>query len=110
MKPADRVRLERIRDALMSAIRFTRGRRREDLDHDEMLTFALTRAIEIVGEAATKISTETRDRYPHIPWMDIIGMRHRLVHAYFDVDHDILWSTAITCISCSCGFAAWSSH
>ena len=59
-----------------------------------MLTFALTRAIEIVGETATKISAETRERSPGIPWADIIGMRHRLVHAYIDVDHDILWSTA----------------
>jgi uncharacterized protein with HEPN domain len=94
MRPDDRVRLEHIVDALSAGIRFTRGRRREDLDHDEMLTFALVRALEIVGEAATKISTETRERHRHIPWADIIGMRHRLVHAYIDVDHDILWSTA----------------
>jgi uncharacterized protein with HEPN domain len=94
MKPDDRGRLEHIRDALTAAIRFTRGRRREDLDHDDMLTFALTRALEIVGEAATKISTETRDRRADIPWADITGMRHRLVHAYADVDHDILWTTA----------------
>jgi uncharacterized protein with HEPN domain len=59
-----------------------------------MLSFALTRAIEIVGEAASRISTETRDLHPDIPWADIIGMRHRLVHAYIDIDHDILWSTA----------------
>ena len=59
-----------------------------------MLAFALARAIEIVGEAATRISPETRDRHPQIPWADIIGMRHRLVHAHIDVDHDILWSTA----------------
>jgi uncharacterized protein with HEPN domain len=95
MKPDDRVRLEHIKDALTSALRFTQGRRREDLDHDEMLTFALARAIEIVGEAASKISAETRDRHPDIPWADIIGMRHRLVHAYIEIDRDILWSTAM---------------
>jgi uncharacterized protein with HEPN domain len=94
MKPDDRVRLERIRDALTAAIRFTQGRGREDLERDVMLTYALTHAVKIVGEAATKISIETRDRRPDIPWGDIIGMRHRLVHAYADVDHDILWATA----------------
>lgn len=94
MNPDDRIRLEHIADALGAAIGFTHGRRREELDRDKMLSFALTRAIEIVGEAASKISPETREQHPHIPWADIIGMRHRLVHAYADVDHDILWATA----------------
>jgi uncharacterized protein with HEPN domain len=94
MPPDDRGRLEHIVDALNSAIRFTQGRSREDVDKDDMLTFALTRALEIVGEAATRVSAETREQHPQIPWEDIIGMRHRLVHAYYDVNHDILWSTA----------------
>jgi uncharacterized protein with HEPN domain len=51
-------------------------------------------AIQIVGEAANNISQDTRDQYPQIPWSVIIGMRHRLVHAYADIDHDILWTTA----------------
>jgi uncharacterized protein with HEPN domain len=94
MKPDDRVRLHHITDALNSAIRFTQGRRREDLDHDEMLAFALVHALQIVGEAVSKISVETRDKHPQIPWARIIGMRHRLVHAYFDINLDLLWTTA----------------
>jgi uncharacterized protein with HEPN domain len=94
MKPDDRVRLRHITDALSAAIRFTEGRRREDLDRDEMLVFALLHAIQIVGEAASKVSAEFRERHSQVPWQLITGMRHRLVHAYFDISHDILWTTA----------------
>lgn len=93
MKPDDRIRIRHIVDALTSAAHFVQGRARDDLDADEMLLFALVRAVEIVGEAANKVSAETREQYPHIPWITIIGMRHRLAHAYFDIDHDILWTT-----------------
>ncbi len=93
MKRDDRVRLRHIVDALTAAIRFTKGHRREDLDQDEMLTFALVYAVQIVGEAASKISIELRDEHPEIPWAVIVGMRHRLVHAYSDINHDILWTT-----------------
>lgn len=90
LSPQDRVRLQHLVDALNSAIRFARGRQRSDLDSDEMLLFALTRAIEIAGEAASRVSAETRAAMPDVPWATIVGMRNRLVHAYFDVDHDIL--------------------
>jgi uncharacterized protein with HEPN domain len=58
-----------------------------------MLVFALVRAVEIIGEAASKISAEGRDELPAVPWSSIVSMRNRLVHAYFDVDLDILWNT-----------------
>ena len=59
-----------------------------------MLLFAVVRAIEIIGEAASKVSEETRLSAPAIPWKAIIGMRNRVVHAYFDIDADILWKAA----------------
>ena len=59
-----------------------------------MLAFALLHAVQIVGEAASKVSAEFRNQHPQIPWELITGMRHRLVHAYFDINHDILWTTA----------------
>jgi len=95
MSPDDRVRLRHIADALNSAMRFTHGRRREDLDGDEMLAFALVHALQIAGEAAARVSAETRAECPGIPWATMIGMRHRLVHAYFDINFDILWTTAV---------------
>jgi uncharacterized protein with HEPN domain len=94
MKPDDRVRLRHIADALSAAIRFTQGRSREHLEEDEMFAFALLHAIQIAGEAASKVSAEIRDQNPQIPWELVTGMRHRLVHTYFDINHDILWTTA----------------
>jgi uncharacterized protein with HEPN domain len=66
MTPDERVRFRHIADALDSTIRFTTGRHREDLDNDQMLVFALVHALQIVGEAASKISIETREEYPEI--------------------------------------------
>ncbi len=95
MSPEDRVRLRHIADALDAAIRFAEGRKREDLDSDEMLAFALVHALQIAGEAAGRVGAATRNQHPEVPWASMIGMRHRLVHAYFDINLDILWTTAI---------------
>ena len=81
-------------EAAENAIQFVAGRQRADLATDRMLQFALVRAIEIVGEAATKVSDETRSAHANIPWKTIVGMRNRLVHAYFEIDADILWVAA----------------
>ena len=80
-------------DAAREAIGFARGRTRRDLDDDRQLVLALVKAVEIVGEAAYQVSDETRLGLPDIPWRDIVGMRHRLVHAYFDINLDVLWRT-----------------
>jgi uncharacterized protein with HEPN domain len=94
MKPDDRIRLRHMADALTSVGRFVSGRRRQDLDDDQMLAYALVHALQIVGEAASKITAETRAMNPAIPWAEIVGMRHRLVHAYVDIDLDLVWTTA----------------
>jgi uncharacterized protein with HEPN domain len=59
-----------------------------------MLLFALVRAIEVFGEAAAKVSPETRAATAHIPWTEIVAMRNRLIHGYFEVNQAILWKTA----------------
>ena len=81
-------------DAARKGVSFAYGRTRNDLDDDDMLVFSLVKAIEIVGEAASRISATTQEDLPFIPWSDIVGMRNRLVHAYFDVNLDVLWRTA----------------
>jgi len=50
--------------------------------------------LEILGEAAGKVSQKTQDQFPELPWKQLIGMRNRLIHAYFDVDNEIIWITA----------------
>jgi len=82
-----------MRGAVDAAFRFVSGRERSELDTDQMLNFAQVRAVEIVGEAASKVSAEGRAELPAIAWVDVIGMRNRLVHAYFDINRDILWAT-----------------
>lgn len=58
-----------------------------------MLRLALTKLVEIVGEAAKQVSTETRQAYPEVPWSAAAKMRDRLIHHYFDINLDILWTT-----------------
>jgi uncharacterized protein with HEPN domain len=65
----------------------------EALGRNRVLQLALTRLVEIVGEAAHRVSEETRQAYPHIPWLQIIGMRNRLVHGYDVIDYDLLHDT-----------------
>ena len=93
MKISDRIRLQHIRDAAAEALSFTSGRDVGDLIEDRMLALSLIKELEIIGEAAGKISEETRIAFPSIPWIDIIGMRNRLIHGYYDLDIDLIWDT-----------------
>ena len=94
MSLPDPVRLRHMVEAIEAAMQFAKGRSRADLDTDAMLMFALVRAVEVVGEAASKVSDATRAKMPGVPWREMVGMRNRVVHAYFDIDRDILWTTA----------------
>lgn len=89
----DLVRLQHMLDAAAEAVSFAQGQTRADLAQDRKLVLALVKAVEIIGEAAYRVSPETQEQLPEIPWDDIISMRHRLVHAYFDINLDILWRT-----------------
>ena len=94
MRGNDLVRLQHMLDAAREAREFVGSRTRSDLNGDRQLVLALVKCIEIIGEAAYQVTPETRHQTRSIPWEDIIGMRHRMVHAYFDIDLDILWKTA----------------
>jgi uncharacterized protein with HEPN domain len=93
MPSPDSVRFRHMREAAATALEMTAGYARADLSTNIMLAMALTRCLEILGEAASKISPETSARFPAIPFSKIVSMRHRLIHAYFDVDLDIVWTT-----------------
>ena len=89
----DIVRLRHMLDAAREAVSFAQDRQRADLDTDRQLAHALVRCLEIIGEAASQVSQRTRDAHPEIDWSSIVGMRNRLIHAYFDVNLSIVWKT-----------------
>jgi uncharacterized protein with HEPN domain len=93
MEAEDRVRMQHMVEAAQAAQRFVAGRDRAALDDDQMLLFAVVRALEIVGEAATRVSPQSRVATPGVPWPAIIGMRNRVVHAYFSIDREVVWKT-----------------
>ncbi|HEY4233276.1 MAG TPA: HepT-like ribonuclease domain-containing protein [Lacipirellulaceae bacterium] len=68
------------------------GRSRQDLDNDRLFHLAMTRLLEILGEAASRVSEQSRKQHPTIVWNGIVGLRNRLIHGYDDVDCDVLWS------------------
>ena len=90
---SDRNRLRHMLDAAKEAISFAEGRRREDLDTDRQFLFALVRCLEIIGEAAARVSVELREEQPRLPWARMISTRNRLIHAYFEINLDIVWHT-----------------
>jgi uncharacterized protein with HEPN domain len=90
-KKSDTIRLRHMFDACHKAMEFLKGRDRSSLDQDEKLALALVRLIEIIGEAAAKVSIEVQFKNAEIPWKDIVGTRNRLIHGYEDVDLDIVW-------------------
>ena len=89
--PKSAVRLRHMLDHAREAVSMVGGKTRADLDTDRQLNLALVRLLEIIGEAAGRISKEDRDLYSNIPWPEIVGLRNRLIHGYDEVDFDILW-------------------
>jgi len=94
INPEDRIRLKHMLDASLEIQQYVQDATREDLNHDPMLVHSLVHLFEIIGEAANQISDEFRERTTDIPWLIIIGMRNRLIHAYFDINLDVVWSTS----------------
>jgi uncharacterized protein with HEPN domain len=81
-------------EAADAIARFVANIDREKFLHDELRQSAVMQKIEVIGEAAGKISPELRQRYPEIEWPTIVGMRNILVHSYFSIKQNIVWQTA----------------
>jgi uncharacterized protein with HEPN domain len=79
--------------ASMKAIEFVSNLTYQEFLDSELHQNAVIRPLEIIGEAARKISGETKSQYPQIPWGEMIGMRNRLIHEYLDVDLSTVWDT-----------------
>ena len=71
------------------------GTPRERFDGDENLRLALAHLLQTIGEAARRVSREFQGGHPEIPWAGIVGMRHKVVHDYMDVDDDVVWKTVV---------------
>ena len=93
MHQDDKIRLRHMLDAAKEAVEFAAGESRANLDGDRKLTLAIIKSIEIIGEAASKVTETCRAENDCIPWKDIVGMRNRLTHGYFDVNLDVVWET-----------------
>jgi uncharacterized protein with HEPN domain len=92
MKRDDRVRLLHMLDASRKALAFIENSDRQDLETDDLLSFGVVRALEIIGEAAKQVSEDLKNEYPEVKWTETAATRNRLIHGYFDVDLDIVWS------------------
>ena len=90
----DTITLRQMLDHIEEAVALAKGRTRTELESARVLFLALLKLVEIVGEAATRISDPMQAAHPEIPWREIIGTRHRLIHGYDAVDYDILWEIA----------------
>jgi uncharacterized protein with HEPN domain len=87
-----KVALGQVLSHAQEAVDISRGKTRSDLDSDRLLNLALTRLVEIIGEAANRVPETVRAKYPDVPWLQMIGARNRLIHGYDSVDFDILWA------------------
>jgi len=94
IKPEDQVRLRHMLDAALEIQQYMQSSTRDDLNRDRKLVHSLVRLLEIIGEAASQVSEGLRESTPEVPWPVIIGMRNRLVHAYFSINLSIVWSTS----------------
>ncbi len=90
-RPEDEALLRDMLAYASRAVEAVANRERLDLESDPILAAAVERFIEVIGEAAGKVSADTQASAPQIPWREMVGMRNRLVHGYASVDHDILW-------------------
>lgn len=93
MSGDDKIRIQHMLDSANEAVNFSRHGSLKELENDHLLALGLVKCIEIIGEAASRIGEDTKNLHQSIPWPQIVAMRNRLVHVYFDIDLDQVWQT-----------------
>ena len=94
MPKDDLVYIGHMLDTACKVAEKVQGIRRTDFDKDENLRIALAHLIQVIGEAARHVSPAFRNAHPEVPWQAIVGMRHKVVHDYMNVDESVVWKTA----------------
>jgi uncharacterized protein with HEPN domain len=89
----DIVRLQHMLEHAREAVAMIESKDRTNLQRERKLELSLIRLIEVVGEAAARVTPEGQKKYPYIPWSQVVSMRNRLIHGYDQVDLNILWDT-----------------
>ncbi len=87
----DSVYVGHMLDTALKAVSLLKGKTRQSYDSDETLRLALAHLIQVFGEAARRVSGVFQQAHPEIPWEEIVGMRHKIVHDYLELDEDIVW-------------------
>ncbi|MHB1157529.1 MAG: HepT-like ribonuclease domain-containing protein [Phycisphaerales bacterium] len=87
----DIIRIRHIIEAAEEALSFCDGMSESDFLADRRTQRAVVQCIEVIGEAARMVSQPAREQLPTVPWHQIVGMRHRIVHVYFDIDLKLVW-------------------
>lgn len=90
---SDIVRLKHMLGYAREAIAISEGKKFEQVREDRMLELSLLHLVELIGEAAARVSRATRQKHPEIGWKEIVGMRNKIIHDYVVTDLSILWST-----------------
>jgi uncharacterized protein with HEPN domain len=83
-----------IQDASQNISQFISEMTWDKFAQDQKTIYAVVRAFEIIGEAAKKVPLSVQKRHPKVPWKQMAGMRDKLIHEYFGVNHEVLWKTA----------------
>ncbi len=91
MLPSNLELLRHIADEIIFVLNATEGKSKDTVINDPVLSRAVIRSLEIIGEASNKLDPDFKTEHPEIEWRKIIGTRHRLIHDYFGVDYDIVW-------------------
>lgn len=89
----DKVRLQHMLETAQLALQFISGVDQEHFKKNIGLQFQVTRALDIIGEAAVSVSEAFKRDHPHLPWVQLSRMRNRLIHAYFNVNLNLVWKT-----------------
>lgn len=95
MPKDDLVYVGHMLDKAQEALSLVHGKTRQDYDRDTVIRLALTHLIQVIGEAARRVSPSFCERCPQTPWDAIAGMRNKIVHDYMDVDEDIVWDSVV---------------